>query len=227
MAACKRNGRWRWAAFVLGTLWLSIGCSPATMSMFLLPFYDDKVPPRCKLSEKKKEITVCIISDFATLETRSDIIPAENELPELLAQQLRKRAKDNKEKLTIISPNRTRSINFVADGRPLRDIAKQFKADYVIALEIQSLSLYEKNSHNMLYRGNADLMVRAVNANLPEGEDTVFSEPYRCEYPGTRGPLDVSEMNLLQFRLRFLNKVAADLARCFVAYPREERIDID
>jgi hypothetical protein len=217
---------WHWAAFILGTLWVSIGCTPATLSMFFLPFVDDKIPPRCKLA-KKQEVTVCIVTNFASLETRPDVIPAESELAQLVADQLRKRTQENREKVKVLPPSRTQSLNHAGDGPSLHQIGKRAKADYVIALEIQSLSLYEKNSSNMLYRGNLDMLVRVVDVNQPDGEGTIFNEPYRGEYPGAIGPVDVAEMNVRHFRARFLNKVAGDVARMFTAYPREQRLDMD
>ena len=37
---------WYWAALLLGTVALAIGCNPGTLSYFLMPWVDDKVPPR-------------------------------------------------------------------------------------------------------------------------------------------------------------------------------------
>jgi hypothetical protein len=219
----KRNRNWHIAALVLGLAWLSIGCSPATLSFFFMPFTDTNIAPRCKLAAKNKEVTVCIVSNFASLETRGDIVPADGELATLVAAQLRKRTKENREKVTIVDPSRTR--NQALSGRTLAEIGAQFKADYVIALEIQNLTLYEKGT-NMLYRGNIDMIVRVVDAKQNEGA-TIFNEPFRCEYPGMRGPIDAAEMNVMQFRARFLNKVAADVARLFTGYPPEQRLDME
>jgi hypothetical protein len=226
MTPSNRNRRWYLAAFILGTFWVSIGCTPATLSMFFLPFVDDKIPPRCKLA-KKQEVTVCIVTNFASLETRSDVIPAESELAHLVAAQLRKRTQENREKVKVLPPSRTFSLNQAGDGPSLYEIGKRAKADYVVALEIQNLSLYEKNSNNMLYRGNLDMIIRVVDVTQAEGEGTILNEPYRGEYPGALGPVDAAEMNVQQFRARFLNKVAGDVARMFTAYPPEQRLDMD
>jgi hypothetical protein len=227
MAKQASDRGWRWAAFLLGTLWVSIGCTPATLSMFFMPFVDDKIPPRCKLGDGD-EVTVCIVTNFAGLETRPEAVPADSELAEAVAQQLRMRAKANRDRIKVVPPSRTRSYHQASvEGRSLQDVGKHFEADYVIALEIQSMSLYQKNSYNELYRGNIEMLVRAIDVKEPAGEGTIFSDIYRCEYPGTGGPVAVSEMSMLQFRTRFMSKVAADVARYFVAYPREERISLE
>jgi hypothetical protein len=217
----------KWTILLLGTLWVSIGCGPATLSYFVLPFADDRIPPKCKLASKK-EVTVCILTNFASLETRPDAVPAEAELAELFAQQLRKRAQEHKEKIKVVPPAKVRAIQHRADlaSRSLQEIGKELQADYVIALEIGALSLYEKSSFQQLYRGNMEINVQVVDATKPAGEGTIFTEPYRREYPG-RGAMDAGDMSIAQFRARFLNAVAADLARLFIAYPSDERHVMD
>ena len=167
------------ANFLLGSLWVAIGCTPATLTGILMPFSDDRVPPVCPLA-KKKEVTVCVVTNFAGLETRLDMLPAANELAELFAQQLRKRADENRDKIKVMAPSKTRNFASAADftGRTLQDIGKQCKADYVISLEITGLDLYERKSAQMLYRGNADINVRIVgNVNGRPVELTVPASP--------------------------------------------------
>lgn len=220
---------WRWTALLLGTLWVSIGCTPATVTWFLLPFSDDRIPPKCpEVLADKKEVTVCIVTDYATLETRPETAPAERELAEAFAQQLRKRCQENKEKIKVVPPEKVRSYKRQADfaTRSNYEVGKHFKADFVIALEINHLSIYEKGSSHSLFRGNTELNVQVVDVNKPAGEGTIFTEPYRREFP-TNGPRDSSDMSPTQFRHAFVNAVASDLARLFTAYPKEQRFVID
>lgn len=218
---------WRWTALLLGTLWVSIGCTPATVTWFFLPFSDDRLPAKCPLADKK-EVTVCIVTDFATLETRPETAPAERELAETFAQQLRKRCQENKEKIKIVPPDKVRGYRRQADFATLsnHDVGKHFKADYVVALEINHLSIYEKGSSHSLYRGNTELNVQVVDMSKEKGEGTIFTESYRREFP-TNGPRDSADMSATQFRATFLNAVASDLARLFTPYPKEQRFVID
>jgi hypothetical protein len=227
MATQSRLTGWKWTAFILGSLWAAIGCTPGTLTGLLMPFADDKVPPVCKLA-KKQEVTVCIVTNFATLETRLDTVPAANELSELFAQQLRKRAEENKEKIRVLPPGKTRSYASAADftGRTLQDIGKQCKADYVISLEITNLELYERRSSQMLYHGNADINIQVVDVTKPAGEGAIYTEAFRREFP-RGGPRDASDMSAAQFRLMFLNAVAGDLTRMFTAYSSDQRNMID
>ena len=216
-----------WTALLLGTLWVSIGCGPASLIYFLSPFSDDRIPPKCKLAAKK-EVTVCIVTSFATLEIRPEAAPAEAELAEQFAQQLRKRCEENREKVKVVAPAKVRDYKRQADfaSRSLHDIGAHFKADYVIALEINNLALYEKGSNQQLLRGNTEISIQVVDVTKPAGEGTIFTEPYRREFP-TNGPRDANDMSSAQFRFAFLNAVASDLARIFTAYPKEQRMVID
>ena len=167
MATHSRLTGWRWTAFLLGSLWVAIGCNPATLTGILMPFSDDRVPPVCPLA-KKKEVTVCVVTNFAGLETRLETAPAANELAELFALQLRKRAEENREKIKVLAPSKTRNYAGAADftGRTLQDIGKQCKADYVVSLEIASMDVYERKSSQMLYRGNTDINILVVDVRI-------------------------------------------------------------
>ena len=134
---------WKWAALLLGTLWVSFGCGPASLIYFLSPFSDDRIPPKCKLATGK-EVTVCIVTNFATLETRPEALRADDELAELFAQQLRKRCQENKEKVKVVPPAKVRDYKRQSDfaTRTPHDIGKHFGADYVVTLEISNLAVY-------------------------------------------------------------------------------------
>ncbi len=76
MAHQSRYG-WRWALVLCGGLaWLSIGCSPQSLTMFLLPFDDNKKEPDYKLFPDKKffaegpEIKLVVLANFARTELR-------------------------------------------------------------------------------------------------------------------------------------------------------------
>src|SRR5437763_10556375 len=113
MAAFLANGRQccLWAVLFLGTAGLVVGCSPQALNFLLMPFVDDKIPPKCKLvSPEKKELTVAIVSTFTNLETRPEMLPVDSDLSERLATEMRKRAGANKEKLKFIATSKVRSL---------------------------------------------------------------------------------------------------------------------
>jgi len=230
-AAAVRLRRWRWAALIVFAVWLNLGCNPITVTNLLLtPFVDDKTPPKCKLAAKDKPVTVALMvthanPDFSSPET----LPVEFELAERLTQAMRKRFAENKEKVTILPPAKVKSYQNKFAGKTLlaHELGQHFHADYVIQLEINNISLYEKRSQKMFYRGNAEIAISVLDVSKPRGEGTIFSEEfYQCEYPRER-PLEVGDSSVAQFRALFLTRIARDLTRFFAASPAEERFTMD
>jgi len=215
-----------WTIAILGLTWLVIGCNPATLNYLLMPFSDDRVPPECKLASKDKEVQVAIMTTFAYLQTQPELLPVEMELGERLAQTLRERCKENKEKIKIIPAAKVKSaVNAAGQAVSPHEIGKQLKADYVISLEINSMTLYQRGSSQTLYRGNTEINVNVFEIAKPNGEARIWGPKiYSCEYPGSRGPIDAAGSSCQAFRSLFLTKVARDMSRYFSSSaPDEDR----
>jgi hypothetical protein len=105
-------------------------------------------------------------------------------------------------------------------------IGDHFEADYVIDMEIISLTLYEPGSANQLFRGRADISVQVVNVNEPD-DDPIFRPQYRCEYPKTRGPIPIGEYSAVQFKQKFLDHVGRELSWYFTAHLNEDEYKRD
>jgi hypothetical protein len=214
---------------LLGLAWMAIGCGPASLAYLFMPFVDDRVQPKCKLASADKEITVVIAARFENLEVRPELQPADQELAETLRTELVKRFKDNKEKVKIVPTQRVRPHLAKLkewDSAGLIQVGEYFQADYVIALNIQSLSLVMPNSYNSLYQGKADVEVTVYDVHQPATEAVLLKQPFRCEYPTSR-PIDSSGSSPSQFRLLFNNRMARDLARWFTPYPSDQKFDIE
>jgi len=217
---------WRWALLLVGGLaWLSIGCSPQSLSMLIMPFTDTNIQPEYKLFEKDREITLVILSRFDQPAIHPDLIAADAELAGYLANALRKRCADNKHKIKIVHDAQVRGelLNSSAGGE-LRavEIGKKFKADYVLDLTINSFSLYEPGFSPPFFRGRTDIATALYKVDVKEGDHRVFYKDFRTEYPST-GPVEAGNVPGVNFRNRFLPAVARDLSRVFISYPPEER----
>jgi hypothetical protein len=222
--------RWRRAAVVLGMVVFSIGCNPAAMSYFLLFGKEDKNEPDCQIAVKGKEVKLVIVTAFAGLETRPELAQVDQELAERLAQVLKKRFQENKEKVAVVSPNQVKLFQSKhPDWRewPMRDIGKHFSADYVLSLEINTMSLYEKGSFNRLYHGQTEIALTVTDVAKPAGEDKKWDGMYATIYPNARGPIDAEGSSVVQFRMLFLNHVAKDISKRVTAYPNDERYMTD
>jgi hypothetical protein len=223
----KPVGRLAWGLLLaLSGAWLSIGCSPATVYMLLVPFTDNNTPAKFKIANPDKEVTVAVVSNFSNLETRAELIDAHNELAQKFVASLEKRAKENKEKLKFIPLAQVRSRQNKLGANPtssVAEIGKHFKADYVISLEIVNIDLFLKGSSRQLYQGITDISVQLFDMSKEEGERRVHEENFRREYPRT--PIDAGGSTPSQFRGIFLSRVGNDLSRIFTSYPPEERHD--
>jgi hypothetical protein len=228
ITAAKSRYGWRWIMILMGALaWVSVGCNPQSISMFLMPFTDNNTPPEYKLFAADKEIKLAIVTNFARPEIHPDLQAADAELAELVGQALRKRCEENKHKIKIVPIAQVRSQELkqrqLTGGEPSGvEIGKNLKADYVLELTINFLSLYEKNTYPPMYRGKSDVAVSLYKVDVKDGEHKVFGKDFPRLYPGGSGPIDASSMGPQTFRRGFLTKVANDVSKMFISYPPDE-----
>jgi hypothetical protein len=191
----------------------------------MAPFMDDKVPPVCPLASKDKEAKVVIAAHHANLELRPELAEMHQLVATRLGQHLEQRFKENKDKVKIVAPTLVRSYQSKQTGYVSpEEIGKHFQADYVVALELDGLSLFEKGSRGQLYRGNAEIQVKVVDVTKPVGEGEKYDKSMRWDY---QRHVDANEMSLGQFRARFVERVAKDLSQLFAAHPPRERFESD
>lgn len=220
--------RWRWTATLLALVVFNIGCSPIIFMNFLLsPFMDDKVEPVCRLAEKDKEVKIVIAAHHANLEL-SEAKFMHHEVARRLGQVLEQRFKENNEKAKIVPATLVQSYQASQTGYTSpQDIGKHFKADYLILLELDNLSLFEKGSRDQLYRGHAEIQVRVFDMRKPAEEYEKYDKVKRWDYPSVQRYIERSEIGPEQFRSQFVERICKDLARDFTAHPPRERYEPD
>ncbi len=216
--------RWRFAALLVVAA-AGLGCNMLSFPFFILMGMNSKEDPPCKLAskDKEKEVQVVILASTG-LETRTEFLRVDRELTNKVALHLNQGFKDNKEKVKLIS---ARKVDQFKDEHPnwktmdLVKIGDYFEADYVIHLDILSVSMYEPGSANQLFRGRAEIDVRVVDVNDPDA-DAIFRKVYLTEYPKTRGPIPVGDGSPVQFKQTFLDHVARQLSWYFTAHPYDD-----
>jgi hypothetical protein len=217
---------WLLASLILASL-AGFGCNLLALPFFLMTGMDPKLPPKCRLASDDKERTVRILIMASNgLETRPEFLRVDQEICSMLARNLEKGFKDNKEKVLVVpvgkvSKYKDEHPNWRAMGPT--EIGKYFDADYVIDLEIEQLTLFEPGSGNQLYRGRGTVSISVSEVSKPD-EDPMYRETYTVEYPRTRGPIPVGDGNAQQFRQLFLNQLAKELSWRFTAHPTSEDI---
>jgi hypothetical protein len=227
MAALKRGASL--VVLLLAAIPLA-GCNLMSLPYFLLSD-EPKQDAQCKLAsdDKDKEVRVVIMAFFTDLETRPEFLKIDRELSRMLAMQLQEGFKNNKEKVKVVPISQVEKYK---DEHPgwhsgnSEEIGKHFHADYVINLEINSITLYEPGSSNTLYRGRASISVDVVNVHEPS-EGPKYQHEYRCEYPRARGPIPAGDSDPAQFRQRFLAVVARELSWLFTAHLVDDDFKVD
>ena len=199
--------------------------------MPFMMFKEDKDPAKMPLTKnKKKEVTVVILCSLANqLDSRPEVQTVDRDLCIKLAEEMKKRFDANREKIKIVPYHKVKS--FVNKDQDInltdkREIGKHFDADYVINLEINSMSFYHDGSYRTLFRGTTEIMVTVFDVKADEGEGPIYNDIYHTEYP-THGPIDAgANESVLRFRGMFMGRLARELSRWFAAYPVDERLDM-
>src|SRR5437588_143314 len=140
MAAPRRRGIMA-ALFLTGAL--CTGCNIMALPYFL-PGMENKHEAKCKLvpAEKGKELKVMVLAATG-METRPEFLRVDRDLSRKVCQMLEEAFKNNKEKVKVIP---TSKVERYKDEHPAwhskapEDIGERLGADYVISLEINSLS---------------------------------------------------------------------------------------
>ncbi len=235
MSRQSRYG-WRWFLVLLGGLsWLSIGCSPQTLTMFMLPFEDNKAEPEYKLFPDKKlfaegkEIKLVVLSSFARTELKPDIMPAAHELADVVSEHLRLRCQANKRTLKIVPQAEVRNfemkeLNTEGDVSPL-DIGKKFKADFVLDMSIEKFGLFQEKSYPRMFGGSAQINIKLYKMDNKGENPVVFTKSYAATYTGSRGDslMEVGNSNPAEFRHLFMSKrLGPDISRLFISYDPDE-----
>jgi hypothetical protein len=196
------------------------GCQASTMAYFLFPEAKHEAEMKKLASEDKKEVRVAILTFSTDLETRPELIQVDRQLTEMLARKLRELCEANSENVTIVNPHKVEEFKSSHPGwrqEPnLAEIGRQFKADYLIYIEIGSIAMYEKGSPN-LYHGQANLSVQLVDVHKPE--DAPLPKQVSFVYPDAKGPIPIDDMQPMEFREKFLTFLTTKLARNWTAIP--------
>lgn len=204
---------------------LSAGCQLLALPYFFLPGMEPRSDPACPLVSKDKEKTVkVLILSQTALETRPEFLRVDRDLAQLLSQSMDDGFKKNKEKVVLV---RNSLVEKFKDDHPnwkamgAVEIGKHFKADYVIELDVNQITLYEPGSYNTFFRGRCDISI-VVHDTYHSSEGPKWTYEYSTEFPRARGPIDAGNGNVAQFRQKFLQVVAREISWNFTSHLLED-----
>jgi hypothetical protein len=214
-------------------LWLllavSSGCNPQMLYFFLPENRDKAQMLRLASEDNSKEVRVVILTYSNKLETRSELIGAERELTQQFAVKLQEGCKDNNERVTIVNPRKLEDFKNAHPGwyeSDPRDIGRHFHADYVIYLEVDQLSLFNKADMNSQYKGHVDIQVSLINVNEPDA--STQRKEFVCSYPSDAKAIPVDgDTPVTAFREQFFGFIAKKLSWYFTEHLPREGYDVE
>jgi hypothetical protein len=226
MASMTRRG---FLAAAAAALAVQAGCSFGTLAYFLMPEQreDAKIKHLAGTSEKDKP-RVVILTHMA-FDIDSDFLHADREIVENLTRNLKAYAALYKDKLDIVPPRQVeeyKNLHPSWDQEEMPALGKKFNADYVVYLDILSLSMKQPKNIDLL-SGNANITVHLYDVKNPDASP--LPQPFSFKYPSEeRGgvPID-SDTHPTKFRQDFLERVARKLVHYFAKYPRSEKTSMD
>src|SRR5262249_50175613 len=154
-------------------------------------------------------------------------IQVDRQLAEMLGKDITELSAANEEKITVIPQRRIeeyKNRQLSRYGPSPEDVGKHFKADYLIYLEVNEMTLYEAGRNSQLLRGRAHITVTLYDVHNPD--DIHESQEFTCVYPSEgHGPYAAdAEMPPAKFRQLFLNFLARRLTYYFVPHAKRDRM---
>lgn len=206
---------------LVGLAMVATGCSLGSLAYFLTP--EQKLPPEmCALTspDGKKTVNVVILPALVGA-PGPEMIGLERDLAQVVARRLHELLSASSDNVRIIGPAKVegyKSTHSDWKENP-REVGKYFQADYVVYLEVFSLSLFESGSQGELHRGRMEMginLIALAHPDYPPEKKTmsfVFPDQPRAAELGT---------SLTEFRTAFLDHVARRVSYCFAEHPRME-----
>jgi hypothetical protein len=206
-----------------------LGCNPLTSVYFMMVGVENKAQPEFKLAdEKNREVKVVILS-CSTPDVQTDQVGVERQIGVEFARQLDVLCKANKEKVKVVPIHKVEK--FKADNPSWKtmgpeEIGRRFDADYVIDVEVVSLSLYRPGSRKTLFEGACKLEVSAIDMHKPQ-DGPVWHQPLSIPYPSSRGPIPVGDDSPDSFRELFVRRIGTELTWKFTSHTSNESYQCD
>ena len=219
--ARKRSARLGVALLVVcGFGALLTGCDPRALLYFLQPNDPSVAHNGPDLTGK-----LVVILTRASAEAQSEVQAIDHDVAQKLAELLRKKVK----KIEIVPASKVAAwVEDHPNWTSPTEAAEQFKADAVIAVEIQHYSIENPKSPG-LFEGTASVHVQVVEMVYPKDDrgrpdktkpkepSPTFEESKEISFPRLQGSMPLSsEVNRPAFKQKFLETVVTEISWYFV-----------
>ena len=212
LGRAQPSTRRRWLG-LLGaclSLVLMAGCQQFVILSYLIggpPSIEPDFDKETGLSMKKKEKTVAVVC-FAPKEMLLEFPHIDHEI----AAQLSYRLGENK--IAIVKPDYVRAwVESHPKWELAEEIGNQFKADYVIEVELSTFSLFEGTS-TTLYRGRTEADIHVTEMDESGHGDRIYSKDLDFHFP-IRVQRSSTEQELLPFKREYISRLSEKIGWMF------------
>jgi hypothetical protein len=173
-------------------------------------------------------VKVVILVDGSP-DVQGDQVGVDRQIGVEFCRQLEALCKANKEKVKIVPFHKVEKFktdNPKWGSMRADEIGRKFDADYVIDVEIESLTLYRPGSRKTLFEGSAKLHVSVLDVHKPD-DGPAWRQPLSIPYPSSRGPIPVGDDSPDSFRELFVRRIATELTWKFTGHTTNESYQCD
>ena len=202
--------RWLWLVGACFSLLLTCGCQQFVILSYLIggpPSIEPDFDKETGLSMRGKDKTVAVVC-FAPKEMLLEFPNIDDEIAAQVAYRL------GENKISIVKPDYVRAwIDAHPKWELAEEIGREFKADYVVEVELSSFSLYEGNS-TTLFRGRTEADIHVTEVDESGHGDRIFSKELDFHFP-VRVPRSSTEGELLPFKREYISRLSDKIGWMF------------
>ncbi len=179
------------------------------------PSVEPKFDQETGLSMTDKDITVAVVC-YAPKKVKWDHANVDHDLAKYVANRMYGK------KIVVINPDRVRAwLDEHPNWDSPEEIGAYFHVDYVVHIEVNKMSLYEKNS-SQLYRGRSEVLVNVWQMDGEEGEQ-IFTRDIESEYPRAM-PRSAYDTTYPNFKRDYMAVLSEDIGQLFYEHYNGEDI---
>jgi hypothetical protein len=219
------------AGLGLGLTFTSLGCGIA--NPFLIPYMFSggrtKAPAEFKLAvHPKKADAKVVVRASARMGLPPDLAGVDRMLNAELIRILDAAVKENDEKVQVLKMPRIDEYRAENPNWKVMHPCEFGRAvaegtDYVIDVEINEMDLYKPRSQRQWLLGHANVSVCAYDLSKPLREPS-YRQEFVIQYPQSEQPVE-SPGQVSAFRLKFIERIASDIAVKFTDSEPKRRVD--
>lgn len=210
--------RMRLLAAALLVSFAGVGCNPISLAYFLFRG-DQKAPAEVPLvpKEGKKEVTVAVL--VMASNPPIEFVGIDRDLAAAVGRKIAEQTKDSKHPMRVIDRSKLDKLkkNPEYAAMSVADIGKAVGADYVVELNVVSVSLYEPGTGKLMYMGTATVEGAVYDTATGEQSAKYFVQPRMEQKPA-------SDVLIGQYKLKLLDRLADEITWKHVPHVNDQRI---